>query len=272
MDTESSGINLKLKTFEGPFELLIHLIEKNKINLYDIQIAELTDQYLDYLQAMRNFDMEIASEFLVMASTLLHIKSKMLLPVSKDTEEEEEEVDPREELILNLIEYKRIKQAAETFGEHFGRGRKQHYKLPEVYEFPKVYREEELNPFELVDTYIALLQRRIEMNANKTQASKIKTIVKKEKSSIKSRIKKLMKALFDKPKLKFSEVFGTPKESKDAVVTGLMASLELSKAKKVLLKQKKQFEDIDISLVKKSGDTPDLAEDLLKTLGDSYDE
>lgn len=271
MDTEVGGINLKLKTFEGPFELLIHLIEKNKINLYDIQIAELTDQYLDFLQAMRSFDMEIASEFLVMASNLLHIKSKMLLPVN-NSEEEEEEIDSREELMLNLIEYKRIKQAAETFEEHFGRGRKQHYKLPEVYDFPPIYREEELNPFELVDTYINLLQRHIEINANKVQASKIKTIVKKEKSSIKSRIKKLMKALFEKPKLKFSEVFGTSKESKDAVVTGLMASLELSKAKKVLLKQKKQFDDIDISLVKNAGDTPELEEDLLKTLGDIYGE
>ena len=249
MEVENGVLNLKLKTFEGPFELLIHLIEKNKIDLYDIQIADLTDQYLDYLRAMREFNIEIASEFLVMASTLLHIKSRMLLPKPKE-EVEEDELDPREELIMNLVEYKRIKKGAELLEADYGRGLKNYYKDPEIYEFDKVYTVEELNPFELVDTYISMLQRRIDIHS-RAQAGKIKTIVKKERTSIKSRIKRLIRALGEKPRLKFSEVFGTGKESKDSVVTGLQASLELSKAKKVRLSQKKQFDDIDISLVEK---------------------
>lgn len=101
---------IKIKDFEGPFDLLFYLIEKNKIDIYDIPIVEITDQYMDYLFAMKEMDLEIASEFLVMAATLLHIKSRMLLPERKDEAEDDE--DPREELILKLIEYKRVKDFA----------------------------------------------------------------------------------------------------------------------------------------------------------------
>ena len=102
--------NLALENFEGPFDPLVHLIEKNEMDIYDIRISEITDQYLDYLLKMEQLDMDIASEFLVTASTLLHIKSRMLLPTVED--EDEEPIDPREELVMQLLEYRRCKASA----------------------------------------------------------------------------------------------------------------------------------------------------------------
>ncbi len=106
--------DLKLENFQGPFDLLFHLIEKNEMDLYDIQISEITEQYLDYLFTMENLNMDIASEFLVMAATLLHIKSRMLLPTVSD---DEEEIDPREQLVLQLLEYKRCKASASLLSD-----------------------------------------------------------------------------------------------------------------------------------------------------------
>ncbi|MEG2774828.1 MAG: segregation/condensation protein A, partial [Acetivibrio sp.] len=101
------SISVKLEAFEGPLDLLLHLIDKNKVNIYDIPIAMITEQYLEYIAAMKTKDMDIMSEFLVMAATLLNIKSRMLLP--KDETQEEEEEDPRKELVERLLEYKMYK-------------------------------------------------------------------------------------------------------------------------------------------------------------------
>ena len=103
------GIEVKLTAFEGPLDLLLHLIEKNKVDIYDIPIAVITEQYLEYLDEMQRADMDNMSEFLVMAATLLRIKSQMLLP--KEVNEEGEEEDPRAELVKRLIEYKVYKYA-----------------------------------------------------------------------------------------------------------------------------------------------------------------
>ena len=104
-------VSVKLSGFEGPLELLMHLIEKDKIDIYDIPIVSITEQYIAYLKAMSEFDMELASEFLVMAATLLQIKSRMLLPKTEQLEDEEE-ADPRQQLVEMLIEYRRIKECA----------------------------------------------------------------------------------------------------------------------------------------------------------------
>lgn len=107
---------LKLEVFEGPLALLMHLIEKSQIDIYDIPIAEVTEQYLSYLKDMEELDLEVASDFLVMAATLLQIKSRMLLPKKKTSEEEAEE-DPRDELVARLIEYKRYQEVSVRLGE-----------------------------------------------------------------------------------------------------------------------------------------------------------
>ena len=104
---------VRLDAFEGPMELLVHLIQVNKIDIYDIPIAALTEQYMAYLSEMRRFDIEVASEFLVMAATLLLIKSRMMLPKApKETEEEEEDDDPRRELVRRIVEYQRYKKVS----------------------------------------------------------------------------------------------------------------------------------------------------------------
>lgn len=106
-----SDLSLKLTAFEGPLDLLMHLIEREKIDIYDIPIVSITEQYIAYLRNMQKFDMEAASEFLVMAATLLQIKSRMLLP-KEQRDDDEEEADPRQQLVEMLIEYRRIKRAA----------------------------------------------------------------------------------------------------------------------------------------------------------------
>jgi len=103
---------IKLEIFEGPMDLLLHLIKKHELNVYDIPIALITQQYLEYLDIMKSLDMEIAGEFLVMASTLTHIKSRMLLPPPENPEAEDDGIDPRAELIRRLLEYKSFKEAA----------------------------------------------------------------------------------------------------------------------------------------------------------------
>lgn len=104
--------HVKLEIFEGPMDLLLHLIKKHELDIYDIPIAPITRQYLEYLELMQSLDMEIAGDFLVMASTLTHIKSKMLLPPAENPEDDDDGTDPRAELIRRLLEYKRFKDAA----------------------------------------------------------------------------------------------------------------------------------------------------------------
>ena len=112
MDQTELPYQVKIENFEGPLDLLLHLIKKNEINIYDIPIALIAQQYLDYLSVMKDLNLTVAGEFLVMAATLLHIKSRMLLPVDEVVVDEEDGPDPREELVRRLLEYKQFKEAA----------------------------------------------------------------------------------------------------------------------------------------------------------------
>ena len=128
------GIPVKLQAFEGPLDLLLHLIEKNKVNIYDIPIVEITRQYLEYVNQMDRQDLDVVSEFLVMAATLIDIKSRMLLP--KEVKEDGEEVDPRAELVEKLLEYKMYKYMSYEL-----RDREQEAELA-MYKFPTIPEEE----------------------------------------------------------------------------------------------------------------------------------
>src|SRR6266851_3360995 len=120
LDTAEDSYRIRLDEFEGPLDLLLHLIKKNEINIYDIPIAVITKQYLDYISVMKTLNLVVAGEFLVMAATLIHIKSRMLLPVEADGDDEEDGgEDPRAELVRRLLEYKQFKEAA---GELVQRG------------------------------------------------------------------------------------------------------------------------------------------------------
>lgn len=141
------ALDIKLNVFEGPLDLLLHLIEKNKVDIYDIPIAEITEQYMEYIQAMKEAKLDSMSDFLVMAATLLKIKVKMLLPAP---EEEEEEGDPREELVWRLIEYKIYKYASGKLRAYGQEAEKSFYKEPQIPEEVLAYKEE-IDPSELLE-------------------------------------------------------------------------------------------------------------------------
>ncbi|AEY66259.1 segregation/condensation protein A [Clostridium sp. BNL1100] len=238
----TNACTLKLDNFEGPFDLLFHLFEKNQVDIYDIPISSITDQYLDYLYAMQQLDLEVASEFLIMAATLLHIKSKTLLPSKK--EEKQEEKDPREELVRRLVEYKRYKEFTQELKEMEKKWDRVSFRLPEALDLP--VREEimEIDPQVLRQQYIAILDR----NKKKINlgAKNITKLVEHEKVSLRSKMREVVKQLIHKVSFKFSELFSFKTKSKTEVVTGFMAILELAKMKKVKIVQNQQFSDIHV--------------------------
>ena len=142
-----SVIDVKLNVFEGPLDLLLHLIEKNKVNIYDIPIVTITEQYLEYVNNMEEEDLDVMSEFLVMAATLIKIKSKMLLP--KDEEDPEDEEDPREELVRRLLEYKMYKYAAGELKDLEIEGNKAFFKKATIPAEVKNVKQE-VDPYELI--------------------------------------------------------------------------------------------------------------------------
>lgn len=238
----TKACTLKLDNFEGPFDLLFHLFEKNQVNIYDIPINEITDQYLDYLYAMQQLDLEVASEFLLMAATLLHIKSKMLLPDKK--EQKEEELDPREELIRRLVEYKRYKQFTTELRALEEKWDKSVTRLPEALDIPVKEDLLELDSQILRQQYINILERnRKKINIG---AKNITKLIEHEKVSLRSKMREVIKQLISKVSFKFSDLFSLKKKSRTEVITGFMAILELAKMKRVVLEQNNQFSDINI--------------------------
>lgn len=236
----TNACTIKIQNFEGPFDLLYHLIEKNQFNIYDIPINDITDQYMEYLFAMQKLDLEIASEFLLIAATLLHVKSRTLLPEKK--KETEGEPDPREELVSKLVEYKKYREFASVLKEWEAHWGKVHYKLPEAMDFHWEEEPLELSLEELKRVYGELMEK----NRRKTDnvAEKMEQIIQFEKVSLSSKMKEVMRSLLGRAFFRFSEIFSVGKKSRMEVVTGFLAILELSKRDRVSLEQKKQFADI----------------------------
>jgi segregation and condensation protein A len=266
----TTACTIKLRNFEGPFDLLFHLIEENKFNIYDIPINEITDQYMEYLFAMKELDLEIASEFLVMASILLHIKSKLLLPGKKN--EEEHEVDPRAELVTKLVEYKKYKDFSEELKLREQKWELVHYKLPEAIEFDVEEEVLELSPEELRRVFRDLLERN-ERKINKNNEKNMSQILMREKVSIKSKIREIAGILMKRTFFRFSRMFSLRERSKTEVVTGFLAILELAKRKSVSLKQEKLFSDI---IVSRKGNGSELTKALINSMDseieDAYEE
>lgn len=246
----TKACTIKIQNFEGPFDLLFHLIEKSQVNICDIPVNEITNQYMDYLFAMQQLDLEITSEFLVMAATLLHIKSKMLLPEKK--EKQEDEVDPREELITKLIEYKKYKEFSRTLREREKEWDKVYYKLPEAIEFKWDDVILELSPDVLHKMYMRLIERN-KKKVNKG-AENITTIIQHEKVSLRSKMREVIRTLINKAFIRFSDLFNLTIKSRTEVVTGFMAILELAKMKKIDIHQTKQFSEIIIHKTETSTD------------------
>lgn len=255
----TNACKIKIENFEGPFDLLFHLIEKNQFSIYDIPINIITDQYMDYLFAMQELDLEVASEFLVMASTLLHIKSRMLLPSKKNDVEQEE--DPREELVLRLLEYKKFKAFTNTLRQRETEWSKVYWKLPEVISFARSDEIMELIPSELKRVYLDILDRnKKKMNPN---VSGMTRIIQHEKVSMKSKMREIIRELIKKSRVKFSELFNFRTKSRTDIVTGFMAVLELAKLKRVRIEQRKTFGEIYINKVEGTYESQDLGAEKL---------
>lgn len=237
---ETNKYAIKLENFQGPLDLLCTLIEKNKMNIYDINLNEITDQYIEYINQMEKMNLEVTSEFLIMASTLLYLKSKNLLP---NKQEEEEEIT-EEELIRRIVEYKKYKDITEKLRENFNIFSNRLYKLPEEIELPKQTLEEEYDSQTIPTIYSALIAKN-EEKINKN-AKNIEKIAITENFTVASKLKDMFRELIRNKKFVFNKLFAINKHSKNEVVTAFSGLLELSRKSKVITYQEELFGDINV--------------------------
>jgi len=241
------SLDIKLQVFEGPLDLLLHLIDKNKINIYDIPIVSITEQYLQYLRSMQELNMDIMSEFLVMAATLIQIKAKMLLP-KEEKEEEEEEGDPREELVKRLLEYKMYQYAAEELKELQVDASKMLYKQPTIPKEVLAY-EEPIDLKELVDGLTLTKLHEIFQSVMKRQKEKIDPIrsrfgkIEKEEISVEEKMETIREQMRGLSRIRFRALLEV-QASKVQVVVTFLAILELMKMGALNVRQEQLFGDI----------------------------
>lgn len=229
---------VKLDVFEGPLDLLLYLIKKEEVDIYDIPIAKITDQYLEYLEFMKLLDLNIAGEFLVMAATLMHIKSKMLLPPDQ-VEAEAEEDDPRTELVRRLLEYRKFKEAASELSQM--ESTQKHFFARvglSVEEEAKLKRDEffEATLFDLITAFTKVL---------KDIPKEIFHEVIKDEFTVSEKIHDIVHMLVDKPTIFFMDLFKAAK-NRIEVITTFLAVLELIRLKEIIIRQHSPFEDIEI--------------------------
>lgn len=244
---------IKLESFEGPMDLLIHLIEKNKIDIYDIPIALLTEEYMKYTEEFEKRDMDSMSEFILMAATLIEIKSKMLLP--KETDEFGEEIDPRQELVERLIEYKKYKIASEKIGERQIDAGKSYFKSTDrkVVDMIDNLAEKSIDEIlynadihMLYDAFREVLKRQeLKVDTVRSQFNSVS----RDLFTVEDRIEHIKELLKNKKSIKFLKIFDELVTKEEIVVT-FLAMLELIKEKYIKVRQKNNFDDITISSFK----------------------
>jgi len=233
-------LKVRLETFEGPLDLLLYLIKKNEIDIYDIPISVITQQYLEYLEVMKNLNLDVAGEFLLMAATLLHIKSKMLLPATEEEEGEKEEEDPRAELVRRLLEYQRFKEAArqlvrgplldrEVFVRSFFGD-----SLAEKEREEKVSGEVTL--FDLLEAMKKVLET---LPAEEFQE------ISAEHLNIKDKILHIMERLWEADSMAFTDLYTASTSRREIVVT-FLALLELLRLRMIRVYQGETFGTIRI--------------------------
>ena len=230
-------MEFKINNFEGPLDLLLHLIKESKMDIMDIKIEVITQQYIDFLDKQEKMNLEVSSEYLVLASELIEIKSKLLLPSNK-LDEDEEEIDPREELVNRLLEYQAYKDITSVLKEKELIRRDIYTKIPENI---NNYVEEttEINSDVTLDDLLSAFQKYYQRKlANKPLNTKV-TINEISVSSRRHDIKRILK---EKKKVSFFELF--PIVSKEYVVATFLAILEMAKKKELKITQKDNFDDI----------------------------
>jgi segregation and condensation protein A len=220
------GYEIKLDIFEGPLDLLLYLIKKNEIDIYDIPISLITKQYLDYIEMLRSLNLDLAGEFLVLAATLIHIKSRLLLPVEEDAPSTEDEEDPRAELVRQLLEYKAFKEAALQLDSRPVLERDVFTRScpaaePDDLEDPEIFAE--MDVFDLVKAFQQII-------AKLDKAERMEIDV--EKMSLADRINEIMDRLTEHKHLTFTDLIGERTDRRWILYT-FLALLELMKLRMI---------------------------------------
>jgi len=249
-DETRGTVTVRLARFEGPLDLLLHLIKRDEIDIYDIPIARITEQYLGYLELMRALDLEVAGDFLVMAATLMRIKARLLLPLPA-AGEEEDEGDPREELVQRLVEYRQFKEAADTL-----KGRESDRRL--LFERGMVPGEDELGPvllapaslFDLLDSLHRVMARLPAATVYDVQA---------EVYDVEDQMALIASTVAEQGEVSFTDLLARCRARTEMIVT-FMALLELIKLGKILVVQGQAFGDIRILHRQPEGSEPHASE------------
>lgn len=246
--------NVKLELFEGPLDLLLHLINRLEIDIYDIPVSEITEQYLFYIHTMKELQLDVASEYLVMAATLLAIKSKMLLPKQEevlvdDEEGYEFEEDPRDELMNRLIEYRKYKEAAQDL-KALEEERSQVFTKPpsDLSEYAKDIKVEQppldVSIYDMLGAFQKLLRR-------KRLQKPLSTKITRQEIPIEKRMEEIIQELRHSTGRKnFFDLF--PYQDKEHIVVTFLAILELMKSNEIMIEQQNNFSDIFISRMERS--------------------
>ena len=243
------GIPVKLQVFEGPLDLLLHLIDKNKIDIYDIPIVDITNQYMEYIRAMEKEDLNVMSEFLLMAATLLDIKCRMLLP--KEINEEGQEEDPRQELVEQLLQYKMYKYMAYELRDRQVEGERAIYREPDIPEEVQEY-VEPVNLEELLGDLTLAKLNRIFRDVMRRQDEKIDPIrsgfgkIEKEEVSLPEKLDYVEEYAVNHSVFSFRQLL-KKQGSKVQLVVTFLAVLELMKTGIIKIEQKQPFDDICIT-------------------------
>ena len=259
-----------MEHFQGPLDLLLHLIEKNKVNIYDIPIVEITNQYLEYVRAMEREDLNVVSEFLVMAATLLDIKARMLLP--KEVDEEGEEIDPRAELVERLLEYKTYKLMAQELASLEDDAGQHLYKRPTIPREVAKY-ETPVDLDQLLDGWTLAKLKRVFEQVMRRQEYKRDPIrsnfgtIRREPVSLEQRIVSVLGYARKRRRFGFRQLLETQADRLEVVVT-FLAILELMKVGKIHLTQETTFGEMQIEATEKEGEEQDLQLDDLSGLAD----
>lgn len=246
---------VKLEAFSGPLDLLLHLIHRLEIDIYDIPMAEITQQYIDHIHAMQVLELNEASEYLVMAATLLAIKSRMLLPIHEgeleDTELEVDGPDPREELVQRLIEYKKYKEAASSLQE-LETDRAQVFSRPPA-DLSELASDEQMALFDLNVNIYDMLGAFQKLMRRKKLKKPLKTTVARQERSVKDQMRSVVDSLRSTGgRASFSELF--PYEDKPTLILTFLSILELMKRQIVIVEQDGNFEELTVTLQKEEWD------------------
>ena len=231
MEENESSYCVNLPAFEGPLDLLLHLIKVHELDIYDIPIAVVTKQYLEYLDLMKELNIDIAGDYLVMAATLAYIKSRMLLPTPPKEEDEEDGIDPRDELVQRLLDYQRYKKAAEELSEKDLLGRDVFARAGAEDE-RDVDEVEEASLFDLMEALRGILKK-IDVHEKFMDLTK-------EKLSLKDKVIEILELLADADYIVFQDLFASSKSRYEVIVT-FMAMLELIRDQRIMILQFRNF-------------------------------